>query len=184
MAFNLLKPNVMIDLETIGTHFDSGILSIGAVKFDYAGIHDRFYANVKLSSTKKYGLFIDPETLKWWNEQKPGVIESLFDKAVPLDVALQQFNDWYGTESLGTWSCGADFDQVIMRNAYRAVQMVEPWKYWDGQCYRTLKNLLDDDRVLDPSKNEMAHNALIDAERQAEHMIAMWKIWAGTVESV
>lgn len=183
MAFNLLKTNVMIDLETLATHFDSGILSIGAVKFDYSGILDRFYVNVKISSTKKYGLYIDPETLAWWNEQKPGVIESLFEKAVPLDVALQRFNDWYGSDSLQTLSNGSDFDQVIMRNAFRAVGSIEPWKYWDGMCFRTLKELIDPDRQLCPTK-EVAHNALEDAENQALWCIAMWKAWVGEVEHV
>jgi len=184
MAFNLLRPNVMIDLETLGTHFDSGILSIGAVKFDYSGILDRFYVNVKLTSTKKYGLFIDPETLKWWGEQKPEAIESLFKNGIPLDEALQRFNEWYGKDSIFTWSNGSDFDQVIMRNAYRVVGSVEPWKYWDGLCYRTLKELIDPTRTFNPYANDVAHDALVDAERQAEHMITMWKLWAGEIESV
>lgn len=183
MAFNLLKPNVMIDLETLGVHFDSGILSIGAVKFDYSGILDRFYVNVKLSSTKKYGFYIDPETLKWWGEQNPGAIESLFQNAIPLESALERFNEWYGPDSIPIWSNGADFDQVIMRNAYRVVGRVEPWKYWDGHCFRTLKELIDPNREFCPTK-EVAHNALEDSENQAVWAINMWKIWAGTVESV
>jgi hypothetical protein len=178
LAFDLLRVNCMIDLETLATHFDAGVLSIGAVKFDYRGIQDRFYMNVKLSSTKKYNLFIDPDTLRWWNEQKPGIIESMFVKSVPLDVALLAFSEWYGKDSMNTWSNGSAFDQVILRNCYRKIDKKEPWDFWHENCYRTLKGLIDADKKLQPPVNEQLHNAMADAEWQANHMINMWYVWA------
>ena len=174
----------MIDLETVSTFFDAGIISIGAVKFDYTGILDKFYVNVSLKSIKEFGLHVDPKTLKWWAEQKPGAIEALFKKSVSLPEALERFNDWYGEKSLPTFSNGCDFDQVIMRTSFRAVGSKERWDYWDGNCYRTLKNLLDGDKSLTPPVNEDAHNALADAEWQALHTINMWKAWAGEIEQV
>lgn len=182
--FSLIYPNVMIDSETVSTFFDAGMLSIGAVKFDHTGILDRFYVNISLKSIKEFGLHIDPETLRWWAEQKPGAIEALFKNAVSLPEALQRFNDWYGTESLATWSNGCDFDQVIMRTSFRAVSSKERWDYWDGNCYRTLKKLLDGDKSLTPPANEDLHNALADAEWQALHVINMWKAWAGEIDHV
>lgn len=178
MAFDLLRKNCMIDLETLGTGFNAGILSIGAVMFDHSGILDEFYINVKLRSITDAGLTIDPDTLKWWAEQHPGAIESLFKKAVPLKEAIEKFNLWYGKDSMATWSNGANFDQVILSTASRAVGLKEPWEYWHGQCFRTLRSLIDPKKELAPNL-EIAHNALHDARGQALHMINMWHLWNG-----
>lgn len=183
-SFNLLRENCMIDLETTGTHFDAGILSIGAVKFDHTGILDQFYANVKLTSIKRIGMHIDPDTLKWWKEQKPEAIESLFRSSISIEDALDSFNSWYGDTSLPTWSCGIDFDSVIMRNAFKKTGRKEPWEYWHGNCFRTLKGLIDPDKTLQPYKNEELHNALSDAKHQALWCVNMWKVWAGSIDSV
>lgn len=177
MAFDLLRPNCMIDLETLATSFDAGIVSIGAVKFDHSGILDEFYVNIKLKSIHQHGLRIDPETLKWWGEQDPKALESLFSKAVLIEHALSSFKQWYGSSSMHTWSNGATFDLVIMNNAFKVVGDKEPWEYHHGLCFRTLRTLIDPKKKLAPNI-EIAHNALHDAKAQALHMIAMWHAWA------
>lgn len=178
MKFDLLRTNVMIDDETLSTRFNAGILSIGAVKFNYAGVQDEFYVNVKLSSLKKYGLHIDTDTLKWWNEQHPGAIEALFKNSVTLEVAMQKFNDWYGKESLTTWSNGTDFDQVINRNAYDVTGIKCPWDFRDGMCYRTMKNVFNDKSLWPPDDAKgTKHNALDDAKFQAQHLQNIWHYW-------
>lgn len=184
MAFNLLKPNCMIDLETLSTSYNAGILSIGAVKFDHSGILDRFYASIKLKSTLKHGLDISQDTLNWWAEQRGDVISSIFENADTLENTLDSFSDWYGTGSIDVWGNGADFDIVIMTSAYQKVDRKVPWHYRKINCYRTLKGLIDHDGALLPQKNEMSHNALADAEWQAKHCINMWKAWAGDLETV
>lgn len=184
MAFNLLKTNCMIDLETLSTRYDAGILSIGAVKFDHQGIQDKFYASVKLKSTVKHGLHISQDTLNWWAEQRGDVINSIFENADTLDNTLESFSEWYGKDSLETWGNGADFDIVIMSTAYERVEKKVPWHYRKINCFRTMKGLIDPDGGLVPPKNENAHNALADAEWQALWAINMWKAWAGEIESV
>lgn len=182
--FNLLRPNCMIDLETLSSYFDAGILSIGATKFDHTGILDEFYVNIKLSSVKKYGLDIDKKTLEWWAEQKDEALEALFKQAIPLDAALKQFNEWFGKDSMPTYSKGVDFDTVIMREAYRKVrqhdniELYEPWSFRDGLCARTMFEVFGTVPGLKPDFEGTAHNALDDARWQSQFIINIWNVWA------
>lgn len=180
--FDLLKTNVMIDLETLSTKYNAGILSIGAVKFDYQGVNSEFYVNVKLRSSKQFNLDISPDTMNWWAQQyedNPEILQEMFKNGKDLEYALGDFVDWYGPDSMNTWGNGSDFDLVILTNAFNVFGMKTPWTYGHINCYRTLKGLIDKDRQLLPPKNKMHHNALADAKWQAEHMINMWKVWAG-----
>lgn len=176
-GFDLLRVNCMIDLETLSTKYNAGILSIGAVKFDHSGIKDEFYVNIRLKSIMEHGLRIDQDTLNWWNDQNPDAIKSLFSGGKSLRQALSEFKEWYGPTSMHTWSNGANFDQVIMCNAFDVFSEKEPWDYYHGMCFRTLRSLIDPKKTLAP-KIEIAHNALHDAKAQAEHLIQMWHAWA------
>ena len=64
-------PDVMVDLETLGSGPGCIILSIGAAVFDpVAGeIGARFYRVVNADSCRAQGLTSDPDTLRWWDEQ-------------------------------------------------------------------------------------------------------------------
>lgn len=185
MPFNLKKPNVMIDLETVSTYADAGILSIGAVKFDETGILDEFYVNVKFSAIKNYDLHTEASTLRWWKEQNEAARKALFKDAKPLEDSLHAFRTWFGRDSLVTWSKGASFDNAILPVTFRKVAEVEgydpdefkvPFKFWDGLCARTVFEMFKEFN-LEPDRVGTAHNALDDAKHQALWMINCWKAW-------
>lgn len=83
-----------------------------------------------------------------------------------------------------TWGKGADFDLVIMRNAYRAIRrstgsdIIEPWSFRDGLCCRTMIELFSSLPGMAPTEEGTAHNALDDATWQAKYIINIWKAWA------
>jgi hypothetical protein len=159
--------NVMIDLETLSTAYNAAILSIGACKFDENGIHEEFYVNIDPQSCKDAGLNIDKETVSWWMRQRKEALEAIKHSKLPLKEALTLFSKWYGTTPMDTWGNGAAFDNVIIENAYFAVGMIRPWKYYYDRCFRTMKSLFPvHDEEL--PREGLHHNALHDAVYQAK----------------
>ena len=164
-----MKPQVMIDLETMSTRPNGAICSIGAVKFTVEqGIIDEFYCTVDLRSCKEVGLHISKDTITWWSQQNKKALTELTKDNIMLSDALNRFADWYGPKSLLTWGNGAGFDNVLMDNAYYAIGMVRPWKYWDDRCYRTVNKLIP---IEESTREGTYHNALDDARHQTNHLL-------------
>ena len=167
-----LKSHVMLDLETLGTRAGCGIIAIGACTLDCS---DTFYQKILPSSASEAGLFEDPDTMKWWAKQSPAAREESFSGTTPLISVLGSFADWLlqvkrstnTMSEISVWGNGADFDQPILSAAYHAVKMKQPWKPYNGRCYRTLKNLKP--QVAAPVFEGEKHTALADALHQARH---------------
>lgn len=172
-------PHVMIDLETLSTANNALILSIGAVKFVEDGILDRFHVVIHPGDAQNYNLHIDADTVLWWmaldrqtaREQLLKSLEPDGD-AVDLYSALDGFTQWFGNDSMPVWGNGATFDNVILRNAFKAANVQCPWKFWDDRCYRTMKNHAPG---IELERKGTHHNALDDATYQAEHLMKIWK---------
>jgi hypothetical protein len=160
---------VMLDLETMSVRSNAAIASIGAVKFEIGtGIVDQFYRTVDLRTCKAAGLHVDPETVGWWNQQSKEARQALLKDNVSLHQALDDFTEWFGRSSLPTWGNGAGFDNVIMENAYQALNMKRPWRPWEDRCYRTIKNII---QVPADERQGVYHNALDDALHQTRHLL-------------
>ena len=86
-------------------------------------------------------------------------------------MALTEFTQWVsGIEAIkGVWGNGANFDNVILRNAYRNNQMLEPWNFRQDRCYRTI-NAEFGQNITTPDIG-VKHNALDDAIYQASRLI-------------
>ena len=177
-----MPANVMIDLETLSTANNALVLSIGAVKFLDGAIIDRFHVGIDPRSSQAYGLHIDADTVLWWmhedrtnarNEMLKEVDGAAWDgDNIDLYSALDGFAQWYGTESLPTWGNGATFDNVILRNAFKATNIECPWKFWHDRCYRTAKAMCP---YPEDEREGTHHNALDDATHQAKHLMKIWE---------
>lgn len=172
--------HVCIDLETMGTKPNSAIVSIGAVKFDPWGTvgelkdpndqeYKHFYTVIDLQSCLDAGLVVTGSTVDWWMKQPDETRKELTGSKMNLTQALSEFLIWYGHESKPTWGNGADFDCVILSNAYEQLDALPPFSYWDRRCYRTLKNLI----TIPYAKPKTPHHALEDAMAQAVHIQKM-----------
>lgn len=167
-------PQVMLDLETLGSTPGSVITSIGAVEFGGGTVLRRFYQRVNPESCILAGLHMDPQTVIWWLGQSEEARRELTNPDnVPLAKTLQEFSDWLpaGAE---VWGDGAAFDNVLLSCAYEALRMPRPWGYRNDRCYRTLRNLRPDiERQQDTAA--VKHHALHDAEQQARHLMNILK---------
>lgn len=165
--------NVMIDLETMGNRPRSAVVAIGAVFFDKTGLGPEFYVRVDLASCVKAGLRLDTSTVLWWLAQEDAARRELHDEKLErleLREAMGQLTDFLTGHSVefSIWGNGSDFDNVLTVDAYEAVGLEAPWRFWSHRCYRTLKALRPDMRV---PRTGTHHNALDDAKSQALHAI-------------
>lgn len=173
-----MKPqHIRLDLETLGTTPGSTILSIGAVRFSVEdGITDKFYTTIKRSSCKLFELKEDLHTLDWWGQQTEEARLAAFKEERSLPDALHGFNEFTQagwTTPVRLWGNGAEFDNALLGKAYELADIRQPWKYSGSRCYRTVKSLFPDVWV---DHVGTAHNALDDAEYQANHLIAIAKL--------
>lgn len=167
---------IMVDLETMSTKHNAAIVSIGAVEMDFKNKtlgKEPFYINIDLKSSQDAGLHIDADTVNWWMMQKDDARKALTGNRESLIDALTDFYRWL--QKIGgvcrIWGNGANFDNVILRNAYEAVGVTCPWPFWNDMCYRTIKNMHPD--VWQPTRSGTYHNALDDATFQAEHLLGI-----------
>lgn len=166
---------MMFDLETMSTNPNAAIASIGAVIFDEKlGITDRFYTNVSLKSCKDVGLHFSDDTIQWWKQQKPEVMATLMVDPVPVSEAILGLFDFYKSHKcVEVFSWGANFDFPVISSAAFACGLgKEPWKYYNVRCARTLAALFG----MKIERNEdLHHNAMQDAEDQAQVIIKLYK---------
>jgi hypothetical protein len=169
----------MVDLETMGLRDNSAIISIGVVQFDERLVGRLFYTNVSLSDCVAHGLVTDQSTVDWWLKQSEEARLAWQTNPTNLLDALTQFvaylrlctdNDM---SKVRLWGNGAGFDNVLLKNAFKAVDADEPWKYYNNRCYRTMSGVfkLDDDET--PPRVGTYHNALDDAMTQVHRLQAI-----------
>jgi len=175
-----VKKDIMIDIETMGTGSNAAILSIGAVIFDIPGksLGDSFYVNVGLGSCLAHGLTIDQKTKEWWDNQSQEAKDALnIPIPVLLPEALKRLSEFMKNGTYRVWGNGASFDNVILRNAYKATGIKCPWEYWYEMCFRTLNNLFQ--VKTDIKVDGVKHNALYDAKVQALRALEIFKVIEG-----
>ncbi|HET8885573.1 MAG TPA: 3'-5' exonuclease [Salinimicrobium sp.] len=163
--------NIMLDIETMGNTPNSAILAIGAVYFDETGTGRSFYHKVCLESSCKIGLEMDADTVLWWLRQSDVARKEFETKGEPIYYVLRQLQKFIKADSF-VWGNGASFDNVIVANAFRKLNMPVPWLFYNNRCFRTLKNLYPDIQI---PENEVKHNALEDAIWQAQYAVKVFQ---------
>lgn len=175
--------HAMLDLETWGTGNRALPVSIGACKFDANDIIDKFHVAIDPVSAQAHGLEIDAETILWWFD--PGRDEArrnwLAQERVDIVSALLGFQLWCaeGRGVVTMWGNGSTFDNVILRSAFAATGQEYPVRFWQDQCYRTLKYRAPEVELV---REGVHHNALDDAISQAKHLQAILKTHPGLAQ--
>lgn len=168
-----MKNHIMLDLETLGVRPGSIILSIGAVRFDENGIEDSFIHIIDPENSVKYGLTMDVSTVRWWINQSDAAKKEISTlNACPLKTVLKAFSEWLNPDDK-IWGNGANFDNVLLRCAFNAVDLRAPWPFWNDRCFRTVKELFPqvEKGIFEGTK----HSAINDAIHQAHHLIKICK---------
>uniref|UniRef100_A0A6C0LWW7 3'-5' exoribonuclease Rv2179c-like domain-containing protein n=1 Tax=viral metagenome TaxID=1070528 RepID=A0A6C0LWW7_9ZZZZ len=173
--------NVMLDLETLSTDSNSVILTIGAVRFNREykvpelSKCDTFYRRIKLGSCEEVGLQTSKDTQEWWDSQSKSARHEVFinKDRVGIHQALCEFVEWFGRSSY-IWAHGDDFDCVVLNSAYKACDILPPWKFWNTRDTRTIYDIA---KVhINDVPVEIAHHALHDAYRQVVLLQNSFKI--------
>jgi hypothetical protein len=161
-----MAKHLMVDLETMAVTPRAVVLTLGAVHFNpYGnGYGDKLYLRFDLDDQDKLNREIDPNTLSWWANQDPKVMEEAFspDDRVPLKDAMDQFHKFaWGCDAF--WAHGSLFDIAILEDLYRQIEKPVPWQYWQIRDTRTIFDLGWNPDMPQASK----HDALQDAIRQS-----------------
>lgn len=172
-----MSADIMVDIETVDNKPTAGILSIGAVMVDWYNnrIDHPFYVSICPDSCKDAGLTESEDTMKWWARQSEEARRVFTEPKVSLMEGLTAFHrylDRWNRSKLRLWGNGSDFDNVIIANAYNAVGLDAPWRFYNNRCFRTVKNIYSD-VIVTPGRKGTYHNALDDAKHQAEILLQL-----------
>lgn len=138
----MIRPHIMIDLETMGGTPNGVIAQIGFAIFnpetgEVVRSHD---INVDMDSCLEAGLAYHGDTICWWLTQGEEARKALFDPApVSLRAALEILSNTYGMyQPEATWAYPASFDLSILEAAHRGLKVSVPWHYRTLRDARTL----------------------------------------------
>lgn len=166
---------VMVDLETMSTANNASVMAIGAVKFslntkqDQFSADQMFYTAIDLQSSEDAGLHISADTIRWWMTQSKEAQDVMRDmRRKSLPSALNAFLSWYPKDAY-LFGNGATFDNIILRNAFKAVNIGYPVSYRYDVCYRTIAKMHSD--VPFARFEGIEHHALDDAKAQTWHLM-------------
>lgn len=185
------KTHIMIDTETLGIGFDSPVLTVGIVPFQFetedlsfdsllkSGLHLKISVE---DQVKWHGLKIDSNTLEWWKGQSPESKSILKPSKhdLPLQDALGLITRFVKSVQVDgyVWSRGISFDLGRLHHLYAKVGQSAPWNYFIERDVRTMCDCLTGStRGYVQTKQEhphIKHNALHDAASDA---FMMWEIY-------
>lgn len=179
-------PEVMIDIETMGTRPNAPMVAIGAVAFNLHSMTmgERYYANIDLNSSVEGGAVLDPDTVMWWLSQSDEARAKLTSgtRVHVLDF-LKGFSTWLDDSCVSqrdrkVWACGTDFDNTILAEHYRRASLPVPWRYYNSRDQRTVRDLWPAIKETVRRKGTH-HNALDDAIFQVEVLFTIRKTLRG-----
>ena len=162
-----------IDMETASINRNAAILTLGAHQFGlpYGTPAFEFYEKASLASNERRKFDISRETMEWWDKQDPVMRNEVFSGTQDIGQMLESFSNWC-TQRFGNlneielWSRGADFDCVILQNAYMEIWGEYPFNFRNHMCQRTVSKIIPPHIMSGIPKQEMKHHALEDARYQ------------------
>lgn len=167
-----MKYDYSIDLETLGTRFDSYILSIGVAAFNIetGEILNTFHKNTVCDNNFN----IDINTVMWWLNQSDAARIAITDnnkKAIPIETALNELSSFILDHKKSVvWGNGSSFGITLLDHAYHQCKLKQPWQFWNVRDMRTIVDLASvkgfDKTLLE--FEGIAHDALSDAKHQAK----------------
>lgn len=168
--------DLMIDTETAGLPPTGALLSIGAVFFDLhtQTLGPTFNRTIHLASSVRHGGTMDASTVLWWLRQDAKAQKAVAYGGEPIDLVLGDFSQWIAAhcrhEDVRPWGNGASFDLTIVGGAYKRLDMATPWHFTNERDFRTVRNQFPQVEYDPSQKGDDAHNALVDAIFQCEHL--------------
>lgn len=178
-------PDAMLDLETLGTRPGDAVISVGVQLFDASAgkLGPGAKVNLDIEKVIAAGFGVTGSTIKFWINQSEAATMAALENPSDLVQGLMAVADFFTdneggqNRSIKVWGNGAAFDNVLLREMYQRLNLLEPWVFWNDRCFRTMKGELDPHKNLQPEFEGEKHDALADATHQAKWLI---NIKAGT----
>jgi 3' exoribonuclease, RNase T-like len=116
---------MMLDLETMSTHDDAAVVSIGIAVFNEAEVIETVELPLRWQNMSGH---IDPTTIAWWLKQGEEAIRATFgnrrERMLPFQAGAQIYDlvkkygvaDASGHSRINLWANDPHFDFVILRN--------------------------------------------------------------------
>lgn len=176
--------DVMIDIETNGTNpATASILQLAAVKFNLETqqVSDQFFDRC-LQPIPGRGW--DVSTRQWWLKQKPGILQSIEQRAEDPRAVMFEFQawllkDWPPTpEGVRFWSKPITFDYCFVTEYFRIFGLDQPCHYRFARDLNSFMAGLTGEGKhpeipVEPAFDGDAHNALFDVLHQIRLLFAM-----------
>lgn len=172
---NPVYKSIMLDLETMGNHSFSSIISIGAVEFNMeTGSTGReFYRTVDLQSCLDIGLVINADTVMWWLQQNEKArMDLVLAQKVSISHALLDFSHFCNND-FEIWGNSARFDLGLLQNAYNKAMLPICWDFRKERDVRTLVSL-NPQIKMGYKYSGTSHNALQDCYNQIAYCSQTW----------
>ena len=168
------RTHIMTDIETMSTHQNGVIVSIGACSFTFEnGIEHEFMVNIDIQSSVAKGLHIEKSTVEWWKTQPKETREAFLVGTKQIEFALNAYNDFVGTDKKQyLWAQGATFDYGLIRSSFEACDIPRNWAHYQEMDSRTVFNMLGirNDKIRATQTGH--HTALADAISQTQTLIS------------
>ena len=170
---------LMVDIETMSTDNDAAILTIGVTAFDPYGndteeslrAKSALFGPISIKSNQEEGRHIDGETVLWWMQQSEQARKSLVEGTpMQLKNALVKFAKWMGSvepKPTEIWANSPSFDLVILKSAFKQVNIIWPFFFSKERDLRTIKAIAYPDNDMPEFSVGTAHDAVDDTIKQA-----------------
>lgn len=163
--------HVMLDIETMGNHNNSVIVSLGAVRFNPTTGEkgETFYRKVDFASCLKLGLEVNADTVEWWMRQDEAArMKVAKEKGSHIAAVLTDFADFITQEDY-IWGNSARFDIGIVQNAYNKSDIAIPWDFRKELDVRTAMFFRQEIKAKF-SWNGVAHDPIVDCNNQIDYV--------------
>lgn len=173
----------VVDIETLGLKPTSKILSIGLVIVNHDSLDIKLEKEWIIDPLNQKGRTVDRSTIEWWNRQSEAAKSVLNQPTQSLVSALTELSELITKtetegEIKGQWANDADFDHVILRNAYDQNTELDGntvFPYYLGRSIRTIKDYAKEVKLTLPKHTYIQHRALDDARHEAELVINYYR---------
>jgi hypothetical protein len=174
-------PDLMLDIETLGTRNNAVVLCIGAMKFNFNErtiSDDHFYAKIDISSqVREYNRRIEGDTLTWWLSQEVKVYEKIvadLTGRVSVKESLELLQEFIGNKDTRIWGNGSVFDvskieDLMIKDEFPKDYL---WQYRNIRCARTIASLAPDIRSNMKFEGD-PHDPVDDCKHQIKWLLAI-----------
>lgn len=166
----------MIDVESFAMEEDAALVGLGVVFFDLqtCTLGPTFSGQIHLATSVALGGKMDPSTIIWWLGQSEAVRNQVRFGGRDVRLVMTEFCEWMREHSDPTavrvYGNSDAFDIGKVEKHLKWLGLETPWFWTNRRCFRTTRNLYPQVEYDPSQKNGEAHDPLVDAVFQAEHL--------------